>query len=426
MKPRNRFLLSGVVAAAATANALRPFDRLGSGALPSFVPALGPSELPLQAAAFQGAVGLVAARGGGARGLRGAVGLGLTATSFAGLWRLQRDARHSGEVLEDALVAGLGPDYRDRIAEPFSPTPEVPLTRRRVLLPDVFARRRYVAARDLAYGPYGRRNHLDVWRRADLAPDARAPVILQVHGGAWVWGRKEGQAEPLMAHLAERGWVCVTINYRLSPRSTWPDQMVDVKRALAWTKASIAEHGGDPDFVAVTGGSAGAHLVAMAALTPEVAALQPGFEEADTRPAAAVTLYGVYDLTARDGAMVRGLEPLVADRVLKTLLDDDRSGWEQASPIAHAGPHAPPMFVLHGLNDSVVPVEQARAFVARLRATSQRPVVYAELPRAQHAFDTVSSVRVHHMAHAVERFLAVVRSEQGATTPAEAVGSERA
>ena len=67
-----------------------------------------------------------------------------------------------------------------------------------------------------------------------------------------------------MGHLAARGWVCVTANYRLSPQATWPDHIVDVKRALAWTKANIAGHGGDPGFVVITGGSAGGHLCALA------------------------------------------------------------------------------------------------------------------------------------------------------------------
>ena len=77
----------------------------------------------------------------------------------------------------------------------------------------------------------------------------------------------------------------------------------------------------------------------------------------------------------------------------------------------HIGPDAPPLFVLHGVNDSLVPVEQARTFVEELRRVSNHDVVYAELPLAQHAFDILPSARAHHSAHAVERFLAVVRSE---------------
>ena len=85
-------------------------------------------------------------------------------------------------------------------------------------MPDFSAREAATGLeRDIPYGEHGERNMLDVWRRRDVAPDAKSPVLFQVHGGAWVTGMKEGQAEPLMGHLAERGWVCVAPNYRLSP-----------------------------------------------------------------------------------------------------------------------------------------------------------------------------------------------------------------
>jgi acetyl esterase/lipase len=427
MDPRNRFLLSGVVAATVTAAAWRPFDRSAAtpASLLQFLSGLPTSELPLPTLGLQAAVGLVSARGGGARGLRGAVGLGLTGASFAGLAALQREADRSDEVLERALQEGLGGDYRERISEPFSPRPDVPLTRRSALLSGFGARRRYAAIRDLSYGDHGRHNRLDIWRRADLPADAGAPVLVQVHGGAWMVGEKRGQAHPLMAHLAERGWVCVTINYRLSPRAQWPEHIVDVKRAVAWTKANIAEHGGDPSFVAITGGSAGGHLAALAALTPDLAAFQPGFEDADTSVAAAVPFYGVYDFTNRDGSAGRALVPFLERRVMRSALADNRAVWDEASPTSHVRPDAPPFFVLHGTNDALVPVDQARSFVRRLRGASRNAVVYAELPRAQHAFDVLPSVRVHHTVRAVERFLAVVRSEHGGATPAEAVVSDR-
>jgi acetyl esterase/lipase len=234
-------------------------------------------------------------------------------------------------------------------------------------------------------------------------------------------GQKEGQAEPLMSHLVQRGWVCVAPNYRLSPRATWPDHIVDVKRALAWVKANIAEHGGDPDFVVITGGSAGGHLCSLAALTPNLADFQPGFEDADTSVEACVSFYGVYDFTNRHGTSREDMQPFLEKRVFKSLVADDRARWDQASTISHVGPDAPPFFVLHGTNDSLVPVEQARTFVDELRKASGSPVVYAELPQAQHAFDILPSVRAAYTARAVERFLAVVRSEHGGPTPAEAV-----
>ena len=235
-------------------------------------------------------------------------------------------------------------------------------------------------------------------------------------------GQKEGQAEPLMAHLAERGWVCVTTNYRLSPRASWPDHIVDVKRALAWTKATIAEHGGDPDFVVITGG---------------LRRRPPGIARRPHAPRRRLParLRGRRHLRCRRRALLRrvrlpqparhepaDIEGFLAERVFKSSLAEDRERWEQASPISHVGPHAPPFFVLHGTNDSLVPAAQARTFVDELRKESSHPVLYAELPGAQHAFDMFPSVRTHATVHAVERFLAVVRSEHGGATPAEAVG----
>ena len=97
-----------------------------------------------------------------------------------------------------------------------------------------------------------------------------------------------------MYHLAARGWVCVAINYRLSPQATWPDHLVDCKRALAWIREHIAEYGGDPDYVVVTGGSAGGHLTAMMGLTAE-------------RPAVPARLRGRRHVRAGDDAVLRRL-----------------------------------------------------------------------------------------------------------------------
>ena len=128
-----------------------------------------------------------------------------------------------------------------------------------------------------------------------------APVLVYIHGGAWVIGDKREQGLPLLHELARRGWVTVTINYRLSPKATWPDHIVDCKRAVAWVREHIAEYGGDPGFIAVSGGSAGGHLSALVALTPGDPAFQPGFEEADASVDACVPFYGVYDMTAGRG-----------------------------------------------------------------------------------------------------------------------------
>ena len=205
-------------------------------------------------------------------------------------------------------------------------------------------------------------------------------MLLQVPGGAWTIGMRRPQAYPLMSHLADRGWVCVSIGYRVSPRHTWPDHIVDVKRALAWVKENIADYGGDPEFVAITGGSAGGHLCALAALTPNDPAFQPGFEDADTSVVAAVPIYGRYDWFSTEGEGRPEFVSLLEKFVVKRGFASHRHVYVDASPIRRLRADAPPFFVLHGRDDSLIPVGEAQEFVDELRAVSKSPVAYAELP----------------------------------------------
>ena len=187
-------------------------------------------------------------------GIAGAVLLGL---AFLGQILLVHRSATTGVVVQDALDAAVGPagpaaERRDRV--PLGP----------VLLKPFFARRRDVERiADIAYGEHGVRNLLDVYVRRDRP--RRAPVLVYLHGGAWVSGKKNRQGLPIVYHLAHDGWLCVAPNYRLAPDATFPDQLIDVKRVLAWVQEHAAEHGGDPTTVFLAGGSAGGHLSALAA-----------------------------------------------------------------------------------------------------------------------------------------------------------------
>lgn len=400
-------VLVSVLGLAFTANGYRPLTRSGYGSLYAFAYGLFASELPMPTLGAQ-----LAALAALSRRLSGRVRLfsWLVATlSAVGLFGLRHLGRTADEPLTAALDEGLGPDRRTESGDLWKrPEPQGATAKKPGLVRMLRIWRDYAHDGDISYGEFGSRNHLDIWRRPDLDRGGRAPVLLQVPGGAWMVGNKRGQAHPLLSHLAELGWVCVAINYRLSPRSTWPDHIVDVKHAIAWVKEHIAEYGGDPDWIAITGGSAGGHLSSLAALTANDPQFQPGFEEADTRVQAAVPFYGVYDFTRSDNSMHPLLAPMVAKNVFKLSRTDIAEPFRLASPITHVRPDAPPFFVLHGRNDSLVPVEQARGFTARLREVSRNPVVYAELPCAQHAFDIFGSPRAAHTALAVEQFLAEV------------------
>jgi len=398
-------VLVSILGFAFTANGYRPLTKHGHGSLYAFAYGVFASELPTQTIGVQLAALAAVSRRLPPR-IRRFCWL-VSALSWLGLLGLRHVGRGANEPLTAALDAGLGPGRRTESGDLWKrPAPGGATAKKPGVARMLRIYRDYAHDGDISYGGCGSRNHLDIWRRPDLDRDGRAPVLLQVHGGGWMLGNKRGQAHPLMSHLAELGWICVAINYRLSPRSTWPDHIVDVKRAIAWTKEHIASYGGDPDWIAITGGSAGGHLSSLAALTPNNPGFQPGFEEIDTRVQAAVPFYGVYDFTRTDTALHPLMVPVVAKHVFKLSRTDIAEPFRVASPITHVSEEAPPFFVLHGTNDSLVPVEQARSFVSRLREVSRRPVAYAELPCAQHGFDILGSARAAHAAVAVEQFLA--------------------
>ncbi|HET6562571.1 MAG TPA: alpha/beta hydrolase [Marmoricola sp.] len=329
----------------------------------------------------------------------------LGAANLVGLALVMRQGGLSQQTFESGLVEGLGTGYREELESRHTDldwkTPLRDLTwpfRQRAQGVEIL--------KNIPYAPeHGRRGQLDVYRPEGDVADA--PVLLQVHGGAWTFGSKDMQGLPLMKHMASRGWVCFGINYRLSPRAKFPDHLVDVKRAIAWIREHGKEYGADPSFVAITGGSAGGHLAALAALTPNDREYQPGFEDADTELQAAVPFYGVYDVAGATGSKsaVWMRDRFLAPRVF---FEDPRTNiepFQKASPVLRVRKDAPPFYVIHGVNDTLVSVGQAREFIRALREVSDQAVAYTELSGTQHAFDVFPSVRSQNSVRGVDRFL---------------------
>ena len=390
-----------IVIAALTANAIRPVPGYRIG-IASFAAGWLTGELAPHVLALSAVD--VAAHVSGRR--RDVAGLAIAGASAAGLAFLINQSRQVRQVAESALLDALGDDYRDRLDA--LPTPaELATPWRQLAYPFRVRNAGVRVERNIAYNDRGRRGLLDIYLPAG-APVEHAPVLLQVHGGAWCIGKKEQQGIPLMQHLAAKGWVCVAINYRLSPRDAFPAHIIDVKQAIAWIKTNIASYGGDPDYLAITGGSAGGHLCSLAALTPNDPAWQPGFEDADTSVSVAVPHYGVYDFAGSVGTrQSRQLRDLfLAPKILQTTWKESPEAFEAASPMLRVGPDAPDFFVLHGRHDTLAPVFQARVLVEKLKSSGgDGTVVYAELPGAQHAFDTFPSIRSAHIVRAVDRYL---------------------
>ncbi len=395
-----------LVAAALTANAVRPIGgRYAS--IPAFFAGWLASELApqlLAASALDTAAELTVRRRKGSPGPDRA-GLLLAGATAAGLGYLILNASRSASHVETTLRDGLGADYLEALEEP--PTAEdLKAPWREIARPFKLTSPDVEVIRDINYTVGGKRARLDIYRPRDVDLD-NAPVLVQVHGGGWTIGTKEQQGLLLMNRMAKRGWVCVAMNYRLAPKHPFPAQIIDVKKAIAWTRDNIASYGGDATYLVVTGGSAGGHLAALAALTPGEPDYQPGFESADTSVAGCVPFYGIYDMAGLTGdkAAVDMRDYFLGPRVFCEDPMRHLEDFVQASPLAHVSPDAPDFFVLHGANDSLVHVGQARAFVEALKEQSKATVTYAEFPGTQHAFEVFGSIRSHHVIRAVERWL---------------------
>jgi acetyl esterase/lipase len=383
----------GVVALVLSLTSLvPPRGPVGSGF--SFVPSWIVGEAPLHFLALVAGTTIGCDLEGGLGSWPGRVGLALSSVACAGLGVQFVSGLRSRRCFESALAEEGQEVPRWRWSTQHS---------RRVAGAVPIRPRGVERLRNIAYAPDASHLHrLDLYRRVGVAGPVAAPVLLYFHGGAWVMGDKREQGIPMLGHLAERGFVCVTANYALSPKAKWPRHVLDCKLALAWVKRHVAEYGGDPSLVFLSGGSAGGHLAALVALTANDPVWQPGFEEEDTSVAACIPLYGVYDFVDPERIGNANLTPILEHRVFGQA---DAEAFAAASPISRVSESAPPFLVVHGRNDVLVPVLSARAFVAALRARSSQPVTYVELPLTQHAFDNFWSPRTVHFVHALEVFV---------------------
>jgi acetyl esterase/lipase len=395
------FLAASLVGLAFTLNARRAL-RAQLVVVPAFFASWLTIELAPQLFVIHIAgTGLFAALGG-IEDWPGWVAVGVSAITGFLLWGIVREAYRAEGVLDEALSSTIGPAAA-----------RIPVTWREFAFPFKLWSRKIRRVRDIPYAqPRGRRRRLDVWHSRDEGADR--PCLLYVPGGAWLVGisNKNQQGKPLLIEMAARGWVCFAMNYPVSPRAKLPEHIIAVKQAIAWIREHAHEYGGDARFLMVSGNSAGGHLSSLAALTGDDPDFQPGFEGADTTVQAAAPLYGVYDLS---GAMLdelpraarrhkKGFVRFIERAVARRRIAKDPAFFEAISPWHRVGAEAPPFFVIHGSMDTLALVEEARAFVARLREVSRQPVIYAELPRTQHAFDQFLSIRTLYAVRAIARF----------------------
>jgi acetyl esterase/lipase len=251
---------------------------------------------------------------------------------------------------------------------------------------------------DLAYAGLSPAQALDIyWPPEGNGP---FPVILSIHGGAFMGGdKRDEQVTPMLTGLL-RGYAVVAVNYRMSGEAIFPALVQDIKAAVRWVRANAAKFLLDPGRIAAWGGSAGGYLSLMAgvtASTPELEDLSLGNAGQPCHVQAVVDWFGPTDFLAMDAQLAEsGLAPappfahsgasspesLLLGRQITEIPELVRS----ANPETYLHAGAPPFFIQHGDRDDVVPHQQSVNFAAKARAVLGSEKIKLELlPGARHA-----------------------------------------
>lgn len=198
------------------------------------------------------------------------------------------------------------------------------------------------------------------------------PVVVYIHGGAWVIGDKtDSETRTALNAALSQGYAVVSINYRLAQNAKWPAQIYDCKAAIRFLRANADKYGFNPDQIAVWGASAGGHLAQFMGVTngmDRFEDLSMGSAEYSSDVQAVISNYGISDLTKWDmpewlnGITTTGKDPIT------TLLGDNytREQALDASPITHVSENTVPMFIAHGMNDNLVNPDESTVFAEKL------------------------------------------------------------
>jgi acetyl esterase/lipase len=209
------------------------------------------------------------------------------------------------------------------------------------------------------------------------------PVVMYVHGGAWTQGEKDdGAGMSEIPELVRRGYLVVSVNYRLAPQHKFPAQIEDVKCAVRFLRAKASSYGLNPDKIGVWGGSAGGHLVALLGTSDVSAGLEGsgGYAYQSSRVQAVVDFFGPADLSV----LFRGNRGALMDDVFGTS-NADSQVLKLASPVTYISRDDPPFLIIHGDKDIVVPLNQSQILYDRLSAAGI-PATLVVVKNAGHSF----------------------------------------
>lgn len=226
--------------------------------------------------------------------------------------------------------------------------------------------------------------HLQLNMARPTGGDGPLPCVLFIHGGGFRAGNRDGYNAQII-RVAEKGYVAVTVSYRLAPKYPFPAAIHDTKAAVRWLRANAKQYNIDPNNIGVTGASAGGTLAQMLGVTADVKEFEGdgGNAKESSAVKCVVNVYGANDFTKSYGKSVDAHE--VLPLYLGGNLEKARPAHVRSSPLYWVTPNAVPTLCIHGTEDKYVHFEQAEMLVEKLKAASVE-VELLKLEGAGHGF----------------------------------------
>lgn len=237
---------------------------------------------------------------------------------------------------------------------------------------------RMTVLRDMEYVPGGHeRQKLDLYLPKEPDANAKRPLIVWVHGGAWLGGNKD---RPPALPFVDKGYAVASINYRLSQHATFPAQIEDCKAAIRWLRANADRHGYDPDRIGVWGSSAGGHLVALLGTTGDVKEFDAGPNAGvSSRVQAGCDFFGPTDFTKMSSfpsTMKHDAADSPESKLIGGPIQENKDKVQRANPITYVTKDDPPFLIVHGDKDPLVPHSQSEILCAALKKAGVEATLY--------------------------------------------------
>ncbi|MEL4026632.1 alpha/beta hydrolase [Lysinibacillus endophyticus] len=216
-------------------------------------------------------------------------------------------------------------------------------------------------------------------------------VIVNFHGGGWISGSRKSANHAAVMLATQQGYAVVNVGYRLATEAVWPAQLYDAKAAIRFIRAHARKYRLNTNNIVVWGNSAGGHIASMLAATngmKEMEDLSMGYEKYSSDVQGVVSFYGISDVTDMGNEGVK-----YANALLGFNVQDNPEKARTANPIEYVSEDFPPIFILHGTNDQIVPFEQSVKFAEKInRITGRNQAQLKLMIKAKHGDKNIKSV----------------------------------